>query len=250
MSLAGVLAAVAEQQSVAVPVAGNVTTIGSDSSSRSRSGSIDIDFTGMTLQAGDVAVLTISADAHFTIHQYSFSSTGWILRMNEMFNHGRNSQVTQFYKKLDGTETIEQITSTQPTESAGIEQWGFTCEVSRGVELTNVFDTTFVVNDNFIFGSNNSTPTNQPITTSTPNAKVCFLHGWNGTTQISSVGLPNTPAGMIQGLTQSTDSHIRFAQATLENAGAVGTVTPSAWTHSHSSEQRFWCLTYALRAAT
>jgi len=247
--LPSVMAAIAEQQGAAALVPGNVTTIGSDSSSRNRSGFLDIDFTGIAIQAGDVAVLTVSADANFTIHQYSFSATGWVQRMDEMFNHGRPSQVSQYYKILDGTETIEQITDTQPTENNGIEQWGFTCEVSRGVDLTNVFDTPFVANDYFIFGSNNSTPMNQPITTLTANAKVCFIHGWNGTTQISSVGLPNTPAGMIQGLTQNSDSHIRFAQSTLENAGAIGTVTPSAWTHSHSSEQRFWCLTYALRAA-
>ena len=252
MFSSSVLAGIYDQQ-VSAPVVigggGSVTTIGSITDFRNNAGSRDIDFSGIAYQADDVAIINISCDAFQASHSISFSEPGWepnlFIDSQPLPGGPRNMQIFQFAKVMNAVEPVTQITNTQ---TGSTEQWGYSLQVKRGVDTVNIFDVPYDESLHVDIDVNNSTPSNKPITTLTPNAEVNILHGWNATTNISVVRIPNSPAGLVAGQHQLGNTNIRFAHAYLPDAGAPGVVSPGPWEHTHSNEQDYWLLTYALRS--
>ena len=226
---------------------GMITTIGSVSGVASNPASRNIDFSGIAYQAGDVAILNISCDALEASHAFNFSETGWEQHFDVTVDAttARTMQILQYKKVLSASEPVTVITNTQT--GAANEQWAFVAEVKRGVDPVNTLDVAYDAS-HLVQGIDNSRPTNASITTVTPNAEVNFLHGWQMATEISAIVLPASPVGLVAGTPQLLNSNVRFAHATLQDAGPAGLVTPSEWTHTHSAEQDFWCITYALRS--
>lgn len=202
-----------------------VTFVGS-ASAQQGSNTTSITLTLPAHQADDFALAYGRADEAGTVPVLDISTAGWTLLHNANPTSGRDRVEYVWYRRFtSGSEA-------NPTMTISIAQeHSFSVHVFRNVDTVQPFDVTF----QFSSGQNDTTPVSPAITTVTDNAAIILFHGATHD-DISVAGVPATPSGLTLGETilGGTNDHRGQITAYLLDAGAAGTITPTAWTHTSS----------------
>lgn len=119
--------------------------------------------------------------------------------------------------------------------------------ILRGVDPATPFDVTFVSADHFTEGVDDSTPTNDPITTLTNGAAVTLYH-FTSHNEITSPGAAPTNYSLVG---SETSGGGRNQFTAVRAIATAGTETPGPWTHTTTgSAGDFIVITLAIRPST
>ena len=166
-------------------------------------------------------------------------ASGWTLVRTDSTTDADDRDCSIFYRVFGASESNPAVaTSAQVFRSASLL-------VFSGVDTTTPVDVTALAQGT---GDN---PTNPAVTTTTDNGALVL---WQFPTRddVTTVGLPATPSGLILGpeLHGSTRGNVQTIPCYLEDAGTAGTITPTAWTSTTtSSTAEYFCYTIALNAS-
>lgn len=215
-----------------------ITFVGSDIGDESVSATA-ITLTQPTHQTDDFGILIANL---FGLETIDVTTTGWTELRYDIATQGVDRNTAIWYKKYtSSSEANPVMTVTTGTNN----QRAISLHVFRGVDTTTPFDAT----EQFLDVLATANPTNTAITTVTNNACLILFQHLSGNA-LTAIGLPTTPSGLVQGEFQLAGTWRYHSVAYKLDVGTAGTITPSAWTNTVSSDTyESSCYTIALRPA-
>ncbi|MHA2150826.1 MAG: hypothetical protein ACXAAQ_02385, partial [Candidatus Thorarchaeota archaeon] len=218
-----------------------ITFVGSDAVDSSATQSLSLTVpTGTT--TGDLMIVFAHRDEGGRTQDWTTSTSGWTRHHTANPTSGRERVEAMFYKfATSGSETNPQFA----TNAGANEQASCIIVVYRGVDETTPFDVSIQFNS----GSNDATPVNPSITPTNDNGALVVVHMATHD-DITADGVSTTPSGltMRESIYGSSKDHRQHFVADKVDYGTAGIITPTAWTHSATSNAGEWSVyTVALR---